>query len=146
MTVAAIPDDRARADPRGSCIADEGQDLSNGQFAEAVQAVAAMFAQAGLGSGDVLAIMLPNRVELMTSMFAAWRLGAAVTPINPALTAHEARYQVDDAAPTLVIADEASAQKLRDNGRRIITVSEVTSPATPAVPPPCQRTPAHRRC
>jgi acyl-CoA synthetase (AMP-forming)/AMP-acid ligase II len=28
----------------------------------------------------VLAIMLPNRVELITSMFAAWRLGAAVTP------------------------------------------------------------------
>ncbi len=146
MTAAAIPDDRARADPRGACIADEGQELSNGQFAEAVLAVAAMFAQAGLGSGDVLTIMLPNQVELVTSMFAAWRLGAAVTPINPALTVHETRYQVDDAAPALVVAADASSQKLRDNGRRIIAASEITSPATPAVPPPCQQTPARRRC
>ena len=142
MTVAAIPDDRARADPRGACIADAGQELSNGQFAEAVQAVAAMFAQAGLGSGDVLALMLPNQVELVTSMFAAWRLGAAVTPVNPALTAPEARYQVDDAAATLVVADEASAQKLGGNGRRIIAASELTSPVPPAVPPPVSADPA----
>ena len=142
MTVAAIADDRARADPRGACIADERQELSNGQFAEAVQAVAAKLAQAGLNSGDVLAIMLPNRVELVTSMFAAWRLGAAVTPINPALTAHEAHYQVDDAAATLVVADDASAQKLGDSGPQIIAASELTSPAPAAVPPPLSADPA----
>src|SRR6185295_2355169 len=55
------------------------------------------------------AIMLPNRVELITSVFAAWRLGAAVTPVNPALTAQEARYQIDDAGATLVVADDAAA-------------------------------------
>ena len=141
MTVAAIPDDRARADPRGACIADKRQDLSNRQFAEAVQAVTAMFARAGLGSGDVLAIMLPNQVELVTSMFAAWRLGAAVTPVNPALTAHETRYQINDAAPTLMVADEASAQKLHDSGPRIIAASELTSPAPPEVPPPLSADP-----
>jgi len=142
MTVAAIPDHRARADPRGACIADERQELSNGQFAEAVQAVAGVFAQAGLGSGDVLAIMLPNRVELVTSMFAAWRLGAAVTPINPALTAHEARYQVEDAAPALMVADDAAAQKLGDSGPPIIAASELTSPVPPAAPPPLSADPA----
>ena len=142
MTVAAIPDDRARADPRGACIAGEGQDLDNGRFAETVQAVAGVFARAGLGRGDVLAIMLPNQVELVTSMFAAWRLGAAVTPVNPALTGHEARYQVKDAAPALMVADDAAAQKLRDSGPPIISVSEVTSPAPPAAPPPLSADPA----
>jgi acyl-coenzyme A synthetase/AMP-(fatty) acid ligase len=47
----------------------------------------------------VLAIMLPNRVELVTSMFAALRLGAAVTPVNAALTAQEARYRSMTRAP-----------------------------------------------
>jgi len=142
MTVAAIPDHRARADPRGACIADERQELSNGQFAEAVLAVAGVFAHAGLGSGDVLAIMLPNRVELVTSMFAAWRLGAAVTPLNPAVTAHEARYQVEDAAPALMVADDAAAQKLGDSGPPIIAASELTSPVPPAAPPPLSADPA----
>jgi len=32
MTAAAIPDNRARADPHGACIADEHQELDNQQF------------------------------------------------------------------------------------------------------------------
>ena len=97
MIAASIPDERAVRDPSGACIADERQELDNARFLEAVSAVAALLADAGLGPGGVLAIMLPNRVELITSMFAAWRLGAAVTPVNPALTGQEARYQIDDA-------------------------------------------------
>jgi acyl-CoA synthetase (AMP-forming)/AMP-acid ligase II len=79
-TVAALPDQRARRNPQGPCLADERQALDNAQFATAVAATAARLAEAGLGRGDVLALMMQNRVELVTSMFAAWRLGAAVTP------------------------------------------------------------------
>jgi long-chain acyl-CoA synthetase len=135
MIAAVIPEDRALRDPEGPCIADERQELDNAGFAQAVSAVAALLAAAGLGPGGVLAIMLPNRVELVTSMFAAWRLGAAVTPVNPALTAQEAQYQIDDAAATLVIADGASVQKLQGGGQRIIPVEDVTSPVLPDEPP-----------
>jgi acyl-CoA synthetase (AMP-forming)/AMP-acid ligase II len=83
-----------------------------------------VFAAAGLGRGGVLAIMVPNQVELVTSMFAAWRLGAAVTPVNPALTAQEARYQIDDAG-----ADRpAGQQRGQQPGHR-----------RPAVPEPFHR-------
>src|SRR5271166_3531409 len=67
VTAAAIPDERALRDPAGACIADERQDLDNAGFAQKVTAVAAVFAAAGLGRGGVLAIMLPNRVELVTT-------------------------------------------------------------------------------
>jgi acyl-CoA synthetase (AMP-forming)/AMP-acid ligase II len=135
VTAAAIPDQRAEADPRGACVADQRQELDNARFAETVRAVAAMFASAGLGRGDVLAILLPNRVELITSMFAAWRLGAAVTPVNPALTAQEARYQIDDAGATLVVADDAGAAMLRGGADRIIGLEEVTAPPRPLAAP-----------
>jgi acyl-CoA synthetase (AMP-forming)/AMP-acid ligase II len=104
VTAAAIPEERALRDPRGACIADERQELDNTQFAQTVAAVAAVFAAAGLGSGDVLAIMLPNRVELVTSMFAAWRLGTAVTPVNPALTAQAAQYAFFGEQPVAFVA------------------------------------------
>src|ERR1700692_1665960 len=113
VTAAEIPDKRALRDPGGACIADERHELDNAGFAAEVTALAAVFDTAGLRPGGVLAIMLPNRVELVTSMFAAWRLGAAVTPVNPALTAQEARYQIDDADATLVVADEVGAAMLR---------------------------------
>jgi len=129
VTAAAIPGERALRDPSGACIADERQELDNAGFAQKVTAVAAVLAAAGLGRGGVLAVMLPNRVELITSMFAAWRLGAAVTPVNPALTAQEARYQIDDAGAALVVADDAAAAMLRDGPYRIIGLEEVTAPA-----------------
>ena len=145
MLAAAIPDERAARDPAEACIADERQELDNARFAQTVSAVAALLADAGLRRGDVLAIMLPNRVELITSMFAAWRLGAAVTPVNPALTGQEARYQIDDAGAKVVVADGASAAKLAGNrqggGHRIIPVGDVTSPARPAEPVPVQAEP-----
>ena len=135
MTTATIPDERALRDPAGPCIADERQDLDNADFAERVTAVAAVFAAAGLGRGGVLAIMLPNRVELVTSMFAAWRLGAAVTPVNPALTAQEARYQIGDAGASLVVADDAGAAMLGDGPYRIIGLDAVRTPISPPAPP-----------
>jgi long-chain acyl-CoA synthetase len=141
MLAAAIPDERAARDPAGACIADERQELDNARFSQTVSAVAALLADAGLRRGDVLAIVLPNRVELITSMFAAWRLGAAVTPVNPALTGAEARYQIDDAGANVVVADDASAAKLAGGGYRIIPVEDVTSPARPAEPVPVQAEP-----
>jgi acyl-CoA synthetase (AMP-forming)/AMP-acid ligase II len=38
-------------------------------------------------------------------MFAAWRLGAALTPLNPALTEEESDYQIADSGAAVVIAD-----------------------------------------
>src|SRR5580700_8644142 len=145
VTAAKIPDERARRDPGGACIAEERQTLDNAGFAEKVTAVAAVFAAAGLRPGGVLAIMLPNRVELVTSMFAAWRLGAAVTPVNPALTAQEARYQIDDAGATLVVADDTAAAMLRDGPYRIIGLTEVTAPVALQEPPALNTDPAALR-
>lgn len=66
----------------------------------------------GVGRGDVVAVVLPNSVELITIMFAAWRLGAALTPVNPALTKPEAQYQVSDSGARLVVADDSSLSQV----------------------------------
>jgi acyl-CoA synthetase (AMP-forming)/AMP-acid ligase II len=52
-----------------------------------------------------VATLLTNRVELVLTLFAAWQLGAAVTPINPALTDAEAAYQLEDSAARLVVVE-----------------------------------------
>jgi acyl-CoA synthetase (AMP-forming)/AMP-acid ligase II len=72
------------------CFRDDHLDLTYGQFAQRVEALAGQLADRGVGPGDVVAVMLPNRAELVLAIFAAWRLGAAATPINPAFTVTEA--------------------------------------------------------
>jgi acyl-CoA synthetase (AMP-forming)/AMP-acid ligase II len=85
------------------CFQDDRVDLTYAQVVAWTEAVAARFRAEGVGPGDVVAIMLPNRAELVISILAAWRLGAAATPINPAFTATEAGHQITDSGAILLV-------------------------------------------
>ncbi|GII98256.1 acyl-CoA synthetase (AMP-forming)/AMP-acid ligase II [Sediminihabitans luteus] len=125
IPVARIPDARRDADPTGACIADAGTTLDNAGFARAVDAAAAHLATLGVAHGGTVAVMMPNRVELVVTMFAAWRLGAACTPLNPALTADEAHYQITDARAVVVVADEPSTARLGDAPVPVVPADEL---------------------
>ncbi|WP_444980788.1 class I adenylate-forming enzyme family protein [Nocardia pseudovaccinii] len=103
--IAELPDIRAERNPAGPCIADDREQLDNQDFAARVRAAAAVLYGHGIRPGDVVAVALSNRMELVIILFAAWRLGAAVTPVNPDLTFDEARYQIEDAAAKVVITE-----------------------------------------
>lgn len=98
-----------RGAPNALALRDEQRSLNNAAFANAVTALAEFLRERGIGRGDVVGAMLPNRLELVLIMFAAWRLGAAFTPVNPALTLNEAGYQLRDCSAQLVVVDAASA-------------------------------------
>ena len=85
------------------CVRDDHTALTYRQFADRVDAAAAHLQSIGVRRGDVVATILPNRVELLVCLMAAWRLGAAATPVNPAFTATEAGYQLDDADARIVV-------------------------------------------
>ena len=78
-------------------VRDDATQTSFRELDRKVTSVAAQFRENGVTSGDVIAVMLPNRSELVISIFAAWYLGAAATPINPNFTHDEADHQIDDA-------------------------------------------------
>jgi long-chain acyl-CoA synthetase len=122
MNLSALPDQRAAENPLAPAIADDKTDLNNAQFLAAVQRAAALLRGHGVSTGDVVAIMLPNTASFVVSLFAAWRIGAAVTPINPSLTAAEVNYQVSDAAAKVLIAETAPEF---DAGAPVVTTREL---------------------
>ncbi|TCC53495.1 AMP-dependent synthetase [Kribbella capetownensis] len=103
-------------------VRDDRHDLTYAQLAGWVDATAAQLALYGVGHGSVVAIMLPNRIELLVAMLGAWRLGAAATPINPAFTVNEADYQITDADATVVVNDGPDAP---NGGRPAIAVDDL---------------------
>ena len=107
MNLSALPDQRAAEDPFGPAVADDTTDLDNAQFLAAVRRAAAALRGHEVSAGDVIAIMLPNTATFVVSLFAAWRLGAAVTPINPSLRPAEVTYQVADAGAKVLIVEKA---------------------------------------
>lgn len=109
MRFSKLLDHRAASAPDAPCIADADSNLSNTEFRSNVLAAAQVFANAGVGAGDVVALMLPNQVEFAVAMFAAWHLGATVTPINPGLTSKEATHQVIDSKAKLIVSGSGDA-------------------------------------
>ncbi|MBM7367232.1 class I adenylate-forming enzyme family protein [Gordonia hydrophobica] len=106
------------------CIRDDDDAYSYARFAERVDAVAEQFALGGIGAGDVVAAVLPNRAELILVMAAAWRIGATATPVNPAFTADEAGYQLDDANAALIVGDRPIGD------RKVLDVADLATVAT----------------
>jgi len=116
------------------CLRDGRNELTYAGFAERVEAVAEQFAEYGVGAGSVVAIMLPNRVELLVAMVAAWRLAATATPVNPAFTPNEADYQIGDADAALVVNEGAAAP---NGGRPSIAAEDLrTKPRGDQLPAP----------
>ncbi|WP_159839993.1 class I adenylate-forming enzyme family protein [Nocardia sp. CY41] len=104
MTLSTLPDRRADAAPHAPAIADDRIELNNSEFLAAVQRAASALRAVGVTSGDVVATMLPGAVDLVVSLFATWRLGAAAAVIDPMVNDAEAGRRISDAGSTVVIA------------------------------------------
>jgi acyl-CoA synthetase (AMP-forming)/AMP-acid ligase II len=103
-----LPAARASDAPDAPCLTDDllGT-LTNAEVASRVDTAVAALAARGVTHGGVVAVRLPNRTDLVVALFAAWRLGAAVTPINPALAPGEVEYQLADSGATVLLTHDA---------------------------------------
>ncbi|TQN43387.1 acyl-CoA synthetase (AMP-forming)/AMP-acid ligase II [Blastococcus colisei] len=103
MSFGYLPWERLRSSAGKPCVRDDSVELNYAEFDARIAAFAGQLADLGFGRGDVLAVMLPNRVELLVALFAAWRLGGAATPVNPVFTRSEAEHQIADSGALVVV-------------------------------------------
>lgn len=107
----------------GDAVADLEVRLDHAGFRTAVEATARRLAALGIGRGDVVAVVLPNRVELVITLYATWLLGAALTPVNPALTEDEVFYQLADAGARVAVVDAGTRERVKDI--KVLDVSDI---------------------
>ena len=87
-------------------MAASGEAVTYRELNDRSNQVAQLFADAGLGFGDHIAILMENRPEYFEVAWAAQRSGIFYTCINFHFTADEAAYIIDDCdAEVLVISD-----------------------------------------
>lgn len=114
MHLAELPATRAASDPSAPAVADDTRAMSNREFDEAVERAADALSAAGVRASGVVALLLPNTSDFVISMFAAWRLGAIVTPVNPALGQREIAHQLGDCAASVVVTYDALTPQIPD--------------------------------
>ncbi|MEV6280757.1 non-ribosomal peptide synthase/polyketide synthase [Nocardia sp. NPDC051832] len=63
----------------------------------------------GVGPDSVVAVAVPRSVELIVAMVAVLRAGGAYLPIDPAYPSERLAFILTDAAPVVVLTDQATA-------------------------------------
>ena len=89
---------------RAALVFDEtGETLTFSALAARVDRVAAALAGAGIGRGDRVAIMLPNRVEWPLAWLGLTRIGAVMVPVNTAYRSADAGFVLRHAGIRAVV-------------------------------------------
>ena len=92
--------------PEHTAIVFEGATVTNTDLADRTARLAAGLQQWGVRAGDRVAVVLPNRPELLQLYGAVWRAGAAATPALPALTPAEVRHVLADSGAVLLVTED----------------------------------------
>ncbi len=74
--------------------------------------LAAGFQELGVSKGDRVASILPNRLEMVLTIFALAKIGAIHVPLNTFLKGDFLQYQIHDASAGYVIADLPALKEL----------------------------------
>ena len=77
-----------------------------GQFGAIVQRMADLLETRGIGSGDVVSIMCPNRPEMLAAHYAVPLLGATLNSVNTRLDESTVSYILEHSESRLLICDE----------------------------------------
>jgi len=113
-TVWSLFTSRAGADPDRAFIACEGRSHTRSQFAAAVDRMAWLLCARGVSRGDRVAIMARNSEAHVLLLLALSRLGAIMVPVNPEFGVAEARYVLEHAAVSAVVASHATLATAQD--------------------------------
>jgi fatty-acyl-CoA synthase len=105
-TLAQVFGRSAREHPDHTAVVAGASGLSYAQVDARSSSLAAAMAELGLGRGDRIAIILPNRPEWIVALLACARLGAVVVPVNPRLNYHELKYQLRHAEASAAFTAE----------------------------------------
>ena len=86
-----------------------GQETTYEQLGDRVSRAAEALRVAGVGTGDRVALVLPNCPQHVVAFYAALRLGAVVVEHNPLYTATELEHQLAGCGATVVVCWDKTA-------------------------------------
>jgi acyl-CoA synthetase (AMP-forming)/AMP-acid ligase II len=88
-----------------------GETVSYRDLPGRVASAATALVSAGVGTGDVVALLASNQPGWAIALYGALTAGARVTPINPAFTVDEIAHHLLRSGASLVVADAGVADK-----------------------------------
>ncbi|GAA2591737.1 hypothetical protein GCM10009863_00860 [Streptomyces axinellae] len=99
-----------------AAVLDGDRAMSFGELAEHAERLAGYLRGRGVRRGDRVAVVMDRSPELIATLLAVWKAGAAYVPVDPAYPAERLKFMLADAEPAAVICAEAYRDAALDGG------------------------------
>lgn len=113
-TVHAVFRERLLAEPDAEFVRCGSEWMTFAELDDRTDRLAAGLARLGVGAGDMVATILPNRIETVEIMLAVAKLGAVQVPLNYYLKGEFLEYQLGDCGARVLVADGPGYEAARD--------------------------------
>ncbi|GGQ35593.1 hypothetical protein GCM10010266_68720 [Streptomyces griseomycini] len=110
--------------PQATALVFGDTELSYRELAARVDRLAARLDRLGAGPEHVVGIALPRSTELIVTLLAVLRTGAAFLPLDPHLPPDRIAFMAEDAAPVRVVTRESLVAGLPDTGCELLVLDE----------------------
>jgi len=130
---------QAARTPDAVAVIGGGVRWSYRDLAERVALLAGGLRALGAGPERVVAVCLERSPDLVATLLAVLRSGAAYLPLDPAYPAERLAWMVEDAAVTAVVTSDALAARLPSGAARKVTLAEVEASTDGRIAPSAER-------
>ncbi|RKH06408.1 amino acid adenylation domain-containing protein, partial [Corallococcus sp. CA053C] len=111
--------------PDAPALVFQGQSMSYRTLNAEANRLAHHLCSLGVGPGDFVGLCLQRSFEMIVSMLATLKAGAAYVPLDPTYPKARLEFTARDAGLTLVLAQEATHPLVADTGARVVVLEQV---------------------
>ena len=140
-SVTALFEESVACAPHALAVAHGDRRITYAELDARANGVALELKKAGVGSESIVAVLLERSIEMVVSVVAVLKSGAAYLPIDPDYPADRIEYMLTDAAAPVVLTRQGLASRVA--GERLVLSVDTMNGAPAAARPPCHATAAN---
>ncbi|MGA8942615.1 MAG: amino acid adenylation domain-containing protein [Thermoactinomyces sp.] len=124
ISLPALFENQVAKSPESTALVYGNMSLGYRELNERVNRLAHLLIDQGLGPEKFAALALPRSMDMVISMLAVLKTGAAYLPIDPDYPAERIKFMLDDAKPVCIITNSEVVSKLPGSNLRKILMDE----------------------
>jgi len=107
---------QAERRPDRVAVVDADRAMSFGALSEHAERLAGYLSDRGVQRGDRVAVVMERSSDLIATLLAVWKAGAAFVPVDPSYPVERVKLLLADAEPAAVVCGEACRDVVLDTG------------------------------
>ncbi|MGH7562688.1 MAG: amino acid adenylation domain-containing protein [Gemmatimonadales bacterium] len=135
LTLVDLLERQVERTPDAPAVTFDGVTLAYRELHRRAEHLAALLAARGVSRGSLVAVCLDRSIEMVVSLLAVLKAGAAYVPVDPDYPPERVRFMLEDAAPALLLTLSRQRSALPDTDVAIVEVDGVRSGSRPVERP-----------